>query len=256
MPSAAYIAVKRFFVELPERFESFPADVETCDETTVHHLRNVVRARINERVVLVDDRRELAYAAVIREIQKASVVFSVEAVMPAPSKPLPTIMLAVALVKEQRWDWILQKSTELGVRTIQPLMGDHSVVRVSDSDRKTGRWQAIVRSAAEQSEGLFIPDVAKPLTVKAFCVQPQSGTVRILLSERGDERLPLKQLLPQIKPEQTVVFAIGPEGGWSDAEIAAFQQAGFVSTVFGDRILRSETAATAAISALIYETMH
>jgi 16S rRNA (uracil1498-N3)-methyltransferase len=243
---------KRFFVELPS---DFPAEVRIDSRDLCHYLGTVVRARKGERVVIADGRRERAYLAEIRELGKSEVVFWVECQQAPPADRLPHVTLAVALIKEQRWDSLLQKTTELGVRAIQPLMAEHSVVRLTAADmsRKLERWQAVLRSAAEQSEGLFIPEILPPLTVVDYGAQSQPEALRVLLLERKSNRKPLKALLATLKPGHPLVMAVGPEGGWTDAEIAAFTQAGFVSASFGDRILRSETAAMAAMSAVVYE---
>ncbi|HEY9685384.1 MAG TPA: RsmE family RNA methyltransferase [Coleofasciculaceae cyanobacterium] len=246
---------KRFFVALPNALDNLPAEIRIESRDLCHYLGTVVRVRKGERVVIADDQRERAYLAEILELGKSDVVFCVECEQAPPTHRLPDVTLAVALIKEQRWDSVLQKATELGVRTIQPLMAEHSVVRLTAADmpRKLERWQSVLRSAAEQSEGLFIPEILPPLTVENYCAQSQPEALRILLLERKANRKPLKAVLSTLKPGQPLVMAVGPEGGWTDAEIAAFEQVGFVSASLGDRILRSETAAMAALSAVVYE---
>lgn len=251
--------LKRFFVTLAEPVTTFPAEIQVADEVTCHHLRTVVRAKPGERVVIVDNRLEAAYEAVLTAFSKTGLTLRVEQSLAEATPLLPYATLAVALIKEQRWDWLLQKATELGIRAIQPLLADRSVVQLDLKDggdirRKRERWQAVTRSAAEQSEGLFIPQVLMPLSVPDFCASAPTGRFRFLLQERGEDRAPLKSLLTTVEPVQPVVFAIGPEGGWTDREIQAFSDAGFRQVSLGSRILRSETAAIAAMSALIYET--
>lgn len=248
--------LKRFFVTLPEPVTQFPSQVVLNDRDLCHYLQTVIRARSGERLVIVDDLREMALEAVIQSLEKSTVAFSVERALETPPATLPYVTLAVALIKEQRWDWLLQKATELGVRCIQPLISERTVVKLSGGDaaKKLTRWQAVLRSAAEQSEGLFIPQILSPMTVKEFCDGNQPGFFRILLRERGGDRLSLKALLPTVHHGQALVMAIGPEGGWTDAEMITFSHAGFVGASLGDRILRSETAAIAAMSAVVYQT--
>jgi 16S rRNA (uracil1498-N3)-methyltransferase len=81
----------------------------------------------------------------------------------------------------------------------------------------------------------------------------QSNTLKLILRERGEQRQSLKQALKGFQTEQAAIFAVGPEGGWTDSELDAFEQAGFLSVSLGTRILRSETAAVAAMAALVYE---
>ncbi|MCE3235484.1 MAG: rRNA ((1498)-N(3))-methyltransferase [Vampirovibrio sp.] len=246
---------KRFFVSLTEPLEQFPADIEVTDDIVVHHLRTVMRARTGESVVIVDGQRGQAYAAVLQDLQKHSVSLRVQRKLETLKTVLPQAVLAVALIKEQRWDWLLQKATELGVHTIQPLLADRTVIRLGDKDisKKLERWQAVLRSAAEQSEGLFIPQIMPPLSTNAYLGQMQSNTLKLILRERGEHRQSLKQALKGFQTEQAAIFAIGPGGGWTDSELDAFEQAGFLPVSLGTRILRSETAAVAAMAALVYE---
>jgi 16S rRNA (uracil1498-N3)-methyltransferase len=247
--------LKRFFAELPEPVTVFPADVTVMDEFVVHHLHTVMRAKPGEQVVLVDSARELAYATTLQAIDKHLLTLTLETTLPVEASSLPKVTLAVALIKEQRWDWLLQKATELGVRAFQPLLSERTVIKLSESDipKKQDRWQAVVRSAAEQSEGLFIPKMLRPMSVSAFCENHSPDAIRILLAERGEERQSLKTVLANLRAERPVVIAIGPEGGWTEWEIEMFIQAGFTAASLGARILRSETAAIAAMAAMVYE---
>ncbi len=262
MPSTAYTPpeLKRFFAKLPQAFDAFPAELELADREFCHYLATVVRAKSSERIALVDDARMVAYEALIGSLNKQTVQFSLLSRLQTPVQPLPQVTLAVALIKEQRWDWLVQKATELGVRAIQPLMTERTIVRLSAGDvvKKQVRWQAVARSAAEQSEGLFIPQIHPPMTVADYCQAYSQGDFamrkRILLLERKDDRAPLKTLVAELGADEPITFAFGPEGGWTDAELASFSAAGFVSASLGERILRTETAAMAVMSAIVYES--
>lgn len=254
-PGTTEASPKRFFASFTQPLDVFPQAHTVSEEGLLHHLRTVVRARPGECVVLVDPLRELAYIARIESLQKQEARFTCLAPLETMPSRLPFATLAMALLKEQAWDWVLQKATELGVRAIQPLVTGRGVVKLSPADlpRKLDRWQQIVRGAAQQSEGLFIPQILNPLDVEAFCRGNAPGHDRVLLSERGPDRLALKALLPDVTPGQAVVLAVGPEGGWTEAEHRCFVEAGFVPASLGTRILRAETAAIAALSALAYE---
>ena len=246
---------KHFFAPLPEPLENFPADLTVTDDFVVRHLGTVMRTKPGETVILTDDARATAYAARIVTVQKKSVAFNVLGQLPAPADLLPHVTLAVALIKEQRWDWLLQKATELGVRAIQPLFSERCMIRLGSADipKKLERWGGVLRSAAEQSEGLFIPAILPPLPVAQCLQQAPAEALKLLLMERGTNRQSLKTRLTQHDQAQPVILTIGPEGGWSDAEQAAAQSAGFISVSLGQRILRSETAAIAAMAALVAE---
>lgn len=253
--------LKRFFVSLPAAVVTFPAELAVDDDFVVHHLRTVVRAKVGESVVLVDGQRRASYLATIQELEKRTVRLQVESVLQKPADGLPAgglpiVTLAVAMIKEQRWDTLLQKAAELGVEAIQPLASERTIIKLGEKDfpKKRERWEAVMRSAAEQSEGLFIPRVLPPLSVNALCENPDfTGAQRILLAERGENRDTLKATLTARQANQPVLFAIGPEGGWTDAELSRFQRAGFTFASLGQRIMRSETAAMAAMASVVYE---
>jgi 16S rRNA (uracil1498-N3)-methyltransferase len=261
MESGLYVEVKRFFVTLPQPPDTLPTDIAVTDAATVHHLRTVCRAKPGERVVVVDGARRVAYQAEIADIRKQAVdlhLLASHSSSAQPGRGVPRVILAAALLKEQRWDLLLQKATELGVSEIQPLSAERSVVRLSEKDfqRKLERWETVLRAAAEQSEGLFIPVIRSPLSPVAFveaASAPASDARKIVLLERGEGRKPLKQALSGIHADETVLLTIGPEGGWGQKEKDLFQQAGFAGASLGSRVLRSETAAMAALAAVLYE---
>lgn len=248
--------LKRFFAQFPQPIESFPADLTVSDTFVVHHLGTVIRAKVGESVVMVDARRQTAYVAKIQSLQKQAVQLQVQGRLPAMPATLPKVTVAAALVKEQRWDWLLQKTTELGAFQFQPILAERSVIKLSDKDfpKKVERWESIVRAAAEQSEGLFIPDVLSPLPVANLVSHPDFAShQKILLAERGDQRMPLKSVLSQLDGDQPILIALGPEGGWTDGELEQFAAAKFAFASLGQRILRSETIAAAAMAAVAYE---
>lgn len=247
--------LKRFFVSLPDLIQRFPTEVNLEDTDVLHHLRTVIRARPGERVVIVDDMREQAYEATIRDLERKTLSLTVERLLDSPNPRLPYVTLGVALIKEQRWDWLLQKTTELGVRAIQPLMAERCVVKLKPLEyaKKTARWQAVLKSAAEQSEGLFIPQVLHPVSVTAFCTGNHAAGLRLLLRERGSDRQSLREYLDGMQPGQPVFLAVGPEGGWTSEEVNCFATHGFQPASLGERILRSETAAISAMAAIMVE---
>jgi 16S rRNA (uracil1498-N3)-methyltransferase len=252
--------LKRFFVTLPSSVADFPTQLTIEDDFVVHHLRTVMRAKVGESVVLVDGERRQAYLATLQTLEKRTLSVQIEQLLTKAASELPSVTLAVALIKEQRWDWLIQKATELGVTAIQPITSERTIIKLAEKDipKKQERWEAVMRSAAEQSEGLFIPAILPPVSVKALCDQVSAQVQRILLAERGAHRDTLQTTLrkyssQQHSPDQTLLFAIGPEGGWTDGELAQFEQAGFAFASLGQRIMRSETAAVAAMAAVVYE---
>lgn len=249
---------RRFIVPLPEAPVSLPTDLTVTDGGAVRHVATVCRAKPGERLILVDALREKLYAATVQAVGRDRVLFRLNTELSPPSDTLPHVTLIAALIKEQRWDVLLQKTAELGVRAIRPVVAERSVVRLTteDTSRKQARWEGILQNAAEQSEGLFIPALSPPVALPGLLagLADEDSPLKILLMERGPDRTPLKTLLQGVQTKQPVILAIGPEGGWTDDEARAFQAAGFRPASMGGRILRSETAAMAAMAALMVES--
>jgi 16S rRNA (uracil1498-N3)-methyltransferase len=161
------------------------------------------------------------------------------------------VTLLQGIARGEKMDLILQKSTELGVAAIRPLMSLRSNVRLSkdNMERKHEHWLGVIRSACEQSGRNRVPDLL-PATRLAEALATLEQPVRLLL-EPDDSAQGLRQLLPPSSAANApVVLLVGPEGGFDSSEIAAAHAAGFKSCRMGPRVLRTETAALAALAAL------
>lgn len=233
-----------------------PVDWEINDREAWHHIKTVARFKAGDSLVVVDNQRETAYLAELVLFNKNSFTLKLLSRLPKPESSLPEIWLAAAMIKEQRWDWLLQKATELGVRRVMPLVTERTVVHSDQAGKKQDRWLTILKNAAEQSEGLFIPRLDPPENLASFLARPevQAAGCKLLLVERGATRLAMREQLRQQTPTQPIILAIGPEGGWSEGEQAQIVSLGFHPISLGRRILRSETAAIAAMAVLVYET--
>ncbi|HSG93534.1 MAG TPA: 16S rRNA (uracil(1498)-N(3))-methyltransferase, partial [Methylotenera sp.] len=158
------------------------------------------------------------------------------------------ITLLQGISSGDRMDFTIQKAVELGVKKIQPINSQRSVVKLTH-DRAAKRiehWQNVAISACEQSGRAFVPKVLPPLTLEAWLAQnPYSNTTRILLNPAGAIRL-----TEIAKPATSIELLIGAEGGLSEIEIELACSQHFQSILLGPRILRTETAALSAISAM------
>lgn len=231
---------------------ALPFQLVVSRQDLVHRLKTVMRYQPGDALVLVDATHQQAYHGVIEALHKKTVTVNlISRLAEAPIKS-PQIIAAVSLIKGPRWEWVLQKLTELGVSQIIPLQPQHSVVAVKQLDAKHSRWQEIIMQAAEQSEQVRLPMLHTPIVLPEFAadVASQQKALKLVASERGGAPL-THELLQQVAWEK-IVFAIGPEGGWAAAELDLLRSAGFQSVHFGDTILRSETAAMYLASILHY----
>ncbi|HHX2503985.1 TPA: 16S rRNA (uracil(1498)-N(3))-methyltransferase [Neisseria subflava] len=231
----------RFYVD----FALSPDSVVELPDNVVHHL-NVLRVKNTEEIVLFNGNGK-AYPALpeVLEKRRASVRILREEATDNES-PL-NITLVQAVSAAERMDFTLQKSVELGVAEIRPVISERCVVRLSGerAEKRVARWQEIVVSACEQSGRNIVPKVL-PLTTYAQALQqlPQETTKLLMSLNRA-------QKLSDVRPQSgKVVFMVGPEGGWTEKEEQQAFDAGFQSVTLSKRVLRTETASLAAIAAM------
>ena len=231
----------RFYVD----FALSPDSVVELPDNVVRHL-NVLRVKNTEEIVLFNGNGK-AYPALpeVLEKRRASVRILREEATDNES-PL-NITLVQAVSAAERMDFTLQKSVELGVAEIRPVISERCVVRLSGerAEKRVVRWQEIVVSACEQSGRNIVPKVL-PLTTYAQALQqlPQETTKLLMSLNRA-------QKLSDVQPQSgKVVFMVGPEGGWTEKEEQQAFDAGFQSVTLGKRVLRTETASLAAIAAM------
>lgn len=231
----------RFYVD----FALSPDSVVELPDNVVRHL-NVLRVKNTEEIVLFNGNGK-AYPTLpeVLEKRRASVRILREEATDNES-PL-NITLVQAVSAAERMDFTLQKSVELGVAEIRPVISERCVVRLSGerAEKRVARWQEIVVSACEQSGRNIVPKVL-PLTTYAQALQqlPQETTKLLMSLNRA-------QKLSDVRPQSgKVVFMVGPEGGWTEKEEQQAFDAGFQSVTLGKRVLRTETASLAAIAAM------
>lgn len=213
----------------------------------LHHLRQSLRLQPGEMLSVTDD-RGTRYRAEIAEVTGQALIGRIVDTTSAPAKAGASIILAQALLKGEKMDWVIQKATELGVDRIVPVLAAHSVVRprVDRIEHQRGRWQRIALEAAQQSERWSLPLLDEPATVAELWSRSKTAASKILLAERSSGASLTNVPLPGSDGE--VWLLIGPEGGWEQEEAAQALQQGFVAVTLGPRILRAETAALAAMS--------
>ena len=164
------------------------------------------------------------------------------------------VHLALGMPANDRMDWLVEKATELGVASIQPLMTERSVLRLSGerADKKIAHWQSVAIAACEQCGGNRVPTVLPVKTLLAWlqCLPPKGHHDARWLLSLADGASPLRQHLAHGTPAHTT-FLSGPEGGLSAAEETAAAACGFTPVTLGPRVLRAETAALTALARLL-----
>ncbi len=209
------------------------------------HLRQVLRAEPGQQYELADN--ESVYLGEIEGTGRDEVSFRI--LERLPDEPLPVrLHLYLALIKFERFEWAVEKATELGAERIVPLEAARSEKGLERAAvKRVERWRKIARESAQQSRRSRLPDVSEPLR---FGEAVRSHGFRVFLDEQP-ATAPLASVLPaHRKPGDLVSLLAGPEGGWTDAERAQAVAAGCVPAGLGRLILRAETAALAGLAVI------
>jgi 16S rRNA (uracil1498-N3)-methyltransferase len=157
------------------------------------------------------------------------------------------LTLGQALIKGDKFDWVVQKATELGVTRIVPLMTEHSEMRKKEerAEQRLPRWRRIALEAVKQCGRRRLVEMVEPMSAAQFFTASDNQT-RWIFSERGGRSL--REIVAERSASPSVALAIAPEGGWSDDELNIALNQGFAPIHLGRRILRTETAAIAAVA--------
>jgi len=211
------------------------------------HLVRVLRARVGQEFDIVTGTTRRAGR--ITKVTDQRVEFELGDEIAAVE--VPNITLLLAIFKFDRMEWAIEKCTELGVSRIVPLVARRTDAHLAASAAKrVERWERMVRQAAEQSRRAMPPEVLLPLKLKEAVAL--TASTRILLAE-AEQQVTLKDALQSRSPSSDLLLAVGPEGGWTEEEVALFSQAGWTSASLGNTILRAETAAIAATAIALSE---
>ncbi|MDP3559670.1 MAG: 16S rRNA (uracil(1498)-N(3))-methyltransferase [Legionellaceae bacterium] len=210
-----------------------------------HHVAVVLRMKPGEKLVLFSG-NDQEFDAEIVELSSKKVWVQILTAKKISRESSQNIHLVQALSKQDSFEWLLQKSVELGVNSITPVIADHSVVRWEGPrlEKKMQQWQGIIIGACEQCGRNVVPVLHAPRTLSAYIADPMRSAVFYALIPQV--AFTWKTYIADVA-ENKVLF-VGPEGGWSAAEIKAFECFGAKPLSLGPRILRTETAALVGIS--------
>ena len=212
------------------------------------HLHKSLRIQEGDRLLLNDEQRR-RHRVQISQIDKNQLVAEILDTKTGPEIEKPSIILVQSILKGEKMNWVIQKATELGVAQIIPLLSERVISRPTSkqAEHQQARWQRIALEAAQQAERWDVPVICKIHTFTSFTTAPLSAALRFLLTEReyGDS---LSTVQFPLQWEQSLTLMVGPEGGWTQSELLEAKRAGFHNITLGKRILRSETAAMAALS--------
>jgi 16S rRNA (uracil1498-N3)-methyltransferase len=236
---------RRFFVK------QFDGDTAVLRAESAHHLGNVLRAEMGQSYELSDG--ETVRLGRVNRIDRDEIEFELTETVADIVAPRLAITLLLSIVKFDRFEWALEKATELGVDDIVPLSAARTEKGlILAAPKRAERWQRILMESSQQARRLR-PSVlheVKSVSEK-FAPTSDQASLRIILSERSDARS-LREILGGHSRESkhAATLAIGPEGGWTAEEFEAAESGGFEEASLGNNILRTETAVVAALASL------
>lgn len=250
----------RFFIP-PEALRTQPV-ILTGDQA--HQIRRVLRLRLGDRVTLLDG-EGWAYDARLIALDEASARFQTVQRWQVAGEPPVAITLFQAMLKGERFGWALQKGTEVGVGRFAPLVCERNVIDdldAIDSANKRERWERIIREAAEQSGRGRLPELLPAQLFAQAVAAPASPsgpggegeTLRLILWE-GERVTRLRDALAgcNLTGGARIQVFVGPEGGFTEEEVALAQRYGVRPVTLGPRILRAETAGVIAAALILYQ---
>ncbi|PID80726.1 hypothetical protein CSB20_05990, partial [bacterium DOLZORAL124_64_63] len=230
-------------------------DVVTLDREESHHMGTVLRGGRWPQVVLTDGRGH-RFAARVTDRSRREVRLEILTRERGDEEfRNPRLVLGLALIKPRRFEWALEKAVELGAHRIVPLISEHTDRTASRG--KDRRWRTIMVAAIKQCGRCLLPELDEPMPVRDFLARRPAGVTvfgaipeEITTGPRPVSLLELPALLPADPVPENLTALIGPQGGWSAAEVGAFLDAGLQPISLGPHILRTETAAAAVLGGL------
>lgn len=219
----------------------------------VNHIKNVLRMRPGERV-LISNGMDREYTCVIQELLPEQVNLRIEDI-DGPARELPVkVTLFQGLPKSDKMEMVIQKMVELGTYEIVPVATKRCVVKLDEKKAaaKTKRWNLISESAAKQSKRGIVPKVTEPVSFKKALEMAEAMDMLLIPYEEAKNMERTREILSKIKRDMTIGVFIGPEGGFSQEEVALATEYGAKAITLGKRILRTETAGMALMSVIMY----
>ena len=224
----------------------------------VNHIKNVLRAKIDDTIEICDSITSKNYICKIKQIEDKQIYCHIVEEIASNVEPHIQVSIFQGLPKADKMELVIQKSVELGAYDITPVEMKRCVVKLNDKDKikKIQRWQKISEGAAKQSGRDRIPTIHPVMNIKAVCENIKEYDL-VLVAYENEKENTLKQELKNIKQDQNkqmkIAIIIGPEGGIDKEEIAKFEEYNAKIITLGNRILRTETVALHMLSVIMYE---
>lgn len=248
--------MQRYFVQ-PEQFGE---EIVKITGEDVKHIARVMRSQVGDKIIVSDGVSKVAITEIVvleqQEVQSRIIEW-----LTSQAEPKLQVTIAQSLPKGDKMELVIQKCTEIGAATFLPFLSERTVVQYDQKKeaKRTERWRKIAKEAAEQAHRDIVPQVLAPVSWKQFLASLADFDLVCFCYEKENGQQLRDVVAPfveKILPDQQyhVAIVVGPEGGFSEAEVLAAEAAGATSIGLGRRILRTETAAMAALTCIMYES--
>lgn len=218
-----------------------------------HQVCHVLRLQVGEEIVVLDN-AGYEYDVTLTTVAKREATGQVTCKRPAAGEPRAQITLFQSLLAREKFEWVLQKGTEVGVTRFIPMQTERSIARARRIDaKKLTRWRRILTEAAEQSHRGRIPEIEAAATWDEVLAQLQSFDRSLIAATSGQTHTLKEALVSGEKPPSSLAILIGPEGGFSEDEVKQACDSGAGPVGLGPRILRTETAAMVVPALILHE---
>jgi 16S rRNA (uracil1498-N3)-methyltransferase len=251
--------MQRYFVRADQILE----DRVVLDGDDAHHLIRVMRARLDDKII-VSDGRDREVLAQISNIGKGTVEARIVERLAMDREPVVRVTIAQSLPKGDKFETVIQKGTELGAHKFVPFVSQRTVVQYDERKeaKRLERWRKIAKEAAEQAHRNRVPEVTEAVRWRDIVQQAADYDIAIMCYEKAGSGRGLRPLLHSFRREHMAVsgerepmimLIVGPEGGFTEQEVEHAEQAGIRIVGLGSRILRTETAAMVGLACIMYE---
>jgi 16S rRNA (uracil1498-N3)-methyltransferase len=232
--------IRAFFADISESTPNVAITGEYYN-----YFKNVLRLKKNDNIVLFNNLDGLEYNTEIINITNKAIELNITDSVKIDNENTYTINLYQSLIKIENFELVIQKATELGVNNIYPIITDYTNIKFDfkNIEKKLDRWQKIAVGASEQSRRVFIPKIHTPIELKTLDIPKNQFNITLCPYAKNDG-----SFTDKLKTTDNINILIGPEGGFSEAEMISFKNNNFDSINLGKRILKAETAPISIIS--------
>ncbi|RKY89021.1 hypothetical protein DRQ09_02065 [candidate division KSB1 bacterium] len=217
-----------------------------------HHAFRVLRKKIGDNITAVDGAGNRYTGTIIKKISEEKAECKINKTVINSGEPITAVTVFIGLIKGKRFEIFIEKSVEIGIRKIVPLITERSFKDISS--QKLERWKNIAISAVKQCRRSILPEICSPLELNSIFRKNEKFDLKLVAhSNKGSKNLSILLKNKKVRPIRKIAILIGPEGGFTENEVHQAETNGFIKVKLGERRLRTETAGIVALTSILLE---